>query len=501
MTHRFDVIVVGFGYAGAVAAIAAHDAGARVLILEKREHPGGISVCSAGGIRCGDDAAAMLSYLRATNGGTTPDEVLAALAQGMTELPSFIGGLARAIGATAGVRPASGNYPFPGHESFAFVNIDEVPDFGPEREFPHVRGSLAGARLFKVLLENVRLRGIETRYGTAATRLILESGCVAGIRAGDTALYARGGVVLATGGFEGAADLQEQFWPMRPVLSAAIRSNTGDGMRMAQSAGAALWHMWHYHGSYGFRHPDPAYPFGIRLKRLPDWLPGAPLREDVTMSWIVLDRSGRRFMNEYEPYMQDTGHRSLEPVDFARQAHTRLPALLIVDAKGRALYPLSAPTWHDTEVAARFAKTSPCDMDEAILRTFDTLADLAGAFGVDPAALAGSIHEWNALVASGAPDPLGRPMKGRAPIATPPFSAAQVWPIVSNTQGGPAHDEGQRVIDAFGQPIEGLYEAGEIGSVFGHIYLSGGNLAECCVGGRIAGHEAAAAAIGRRAVA
>ena len=94
-----------------------------------------------------------------------------------------------------------------------------------------------------------------------------------GVAAGGE-LRARGGVVLATGGFEGAADLQRQFWSMHPVLSAALQSNTGDGLRMAQQAGAALWHMWHYHGSYGFRHPDPAYPYGIRLKRLPDWLAG-----------------------------------------------------------------------------------------------------------------------------------------------------------------------------------------------------------------------------------
>ena len=48
----------------------------------------------------------------------------------------------------------------------------------------------------------------------------------------------------------------------------------GDGILMSQEVGAALWHMWHYHGVYGFKHPDPDYPFGIRPKRLPDWIPG-----------------------------------------------------------------------------------------------------------------------------------------------------------------------------------------------------------------------------------
>ena len=86
----------------------------------------------------------------------------------------------------------------------------------------------------------------------------------------------------------------------------------------------------------------------------------------------------------------------------------------------------------------------------------------------------------------------------RAPIRRPPFRAAAVVPIVSNTQGGPAHDEEQRVLDPFGAPIPGLFEAGEIGSVFGHTYMSGGNLAECFAGGRIAGRNAATHALQER---
>ena len=61
----------------------------------------------------------------------------------------------------------------------------------------------------------------------------------------------------------------------------------------------------------------------------------------------------------------------------------------------------------------------------------------------------------------------------------------------TNTQGGPVHDERQRVIDVFGKPVPSLYAAGELGSVLGHLYLSGGNLAECFDGGRIAGRAAA----------
>jgi predicted oxidoreductase len=76
-------------------------------------------------------------------------------------------------------------------------------------------------------------------------------------------------------------------------------------------------------------------------------------------------------------------------------------------------------------------------------------------------------------------------------IATPPFYFAEVYPVCSNTHGGPVHDVEQRVIDAFGQPINRLYAAGELGGVFGHLYVSGGNLAECFVGGWTAGRNAA----------
>ncbi len=77
------------------------------------------------------------------------------------------------------------------------------------------------------------------------------------------------------------------------------------------------------------------------------------------------------------------------------------------------------------------------------------------------------------------------------PIQAPPFYAAPVWPIISNTQGGPVHNAKQQVIDAFGQRIPRLYAAGELGSFFSHLYELAGNLGECLSSGRVAGKEAA----------
>ena len=78
------------------------------------------------------------------------------------------------------------------------------------------------------------------------------------------------------------------------------------------------------------------------------------------------------------------------------------------------------------------------------------------------------------------------------PIDTPPYYIGEIWPMVSNTQGGPVHNARRQIMDVFGRPIPRLYSAGELGSAFGFLYLSGGNLSECVVGGRIAGRGAAA---------
>ena len=487
-----DVVIVGFGFAGGIAAIEAAEQGASVILLEKMPDPGGISVCSAGGIRVAKDAKQALTYLEATNAGTTPTPVLKALADGMTEVGAYMKALGDAVGAVVVERAAEGNYPFAGYDTFGFSNVDDIPGLDLAKTFPHVRGNPAGARMFKVVLDNVMKRkAIDVRLDTPVRRLIIENGKVVGVQTDKGSVRAKKAVVLTTGGFEADPELQLQFWQLKPVLSAAVRCNTGDGIRMAQAAGASLWHMWHFHGCYGFRHPDPGYPFGIRLKRLPDWLPGKGARGDVRMSWIVVDRSGKRFMNEYHPYLQDTGHRPMDHYEPEMQAYPHVPGLLIVDDEGRKLYPIGAPTYNDRNVSFAWSRDNLAEVDLGILKRAGSIEEMAAQMGTNAPRLARTLADWNQACATGHDPEFGRPPSSMIPVAKPPFFWGEVWPVVSNTQGGPAHDERQRVLDAFGEPIPGLYAAGELGSVFGHLYMSGGNLAECFIGGRIAGREAA----------
>jgi succinate dehydrogenase/fumarate reductase flavoprotein subunit len=493
MREAFDVVVVGFGLAGAIAAIEAHDAGAKVLIVEKQSGPGGISICAGGGIRTVDSADKAFAYLKASNASTTPEPVLMVLARGMVELANYVRTLAEPLGATTNIVPTNANYALPGYETWGYVEVDHVPGFDAAAEYPHMRteGDVNGKYMFRIAHEHVVRRGIAVRLGSAVDRLWRQDGEISGVICGDAVIPARRAVVLACGGFEASEELQRQFWPTPPMRSVATLGNTGDGIRMAQEAGAGLWHMWHLHGVYGFHHPDSEFKLGIRIRRLRNWTPGIPSSRVSLMSWIVVDRRGKRFMNEYDPYMQDTNHRPMALYDQVTQSYPRIPSVLVVDAKGRELYPLCQPIYNDADIAARFNKQNAQELDEQVLVTRSSLNEIASEFDLDMDGFAATIAEWNAACAAGIDRAFGRPSGSMMPIAQPPFSAAKVWPIVSNTQGGLPHDEDQRVLNSFGEPIRHLYVAGELGSVFGHLYIAGGNFSECLISGRISGVNAA----------
>ena len=512
--ETFDIIVAGFGLAGGIAAITAADAGAKVLLIEKSEVPGGLSICSYGAVRSARDPEGAFAYLKATNDGRTPDDVLRVLADGMCGIEAHVRELAKINGAvisTSVAEAASGtddpnrrrvgaNYPLPGNEAFYHTTVVDVPGFDAAKHYPWANGAPGGPKLFKIIHDHLRKRGVEIRLATPALRLLADPGTreVRGVKVAlngtERNIQARRGVILACGGFEGNADMKAQFLEGKPVLNAAARTNTGDGIRMAQDLGADLWHMWHIHGAYGFRHTDPAYPYAVRLKRFPDWFPGEQGTARVKMAWILLDQDGRRFMSEYQPYTQDTGVRPLQHFDPVTQRFPRNPAFMVCDEEGRKMYPLGKATSNDKGIRHYWSDDNLKEVELGILKRADTLEGLAIALGLEPEALVASVSRWNEQCGRGRDEDFGRPGGTMTPVRTPPFYGAPVWATLSNTQGGPVHDAQSRIIDVFGKPIPRLYAAGELGSSFGHLYLSGGNIAECFVTGRIAGRGAASLA-------
>ena len=511
--ETWDVIVVGYGLAGGIAAINAHDAGAKVLVIEKSEVPGGLSICSYGAVRSARDPEQAFAYLKATNGGRTPDDVVRVLAHGMCDMERYVRELGRINNARilnsieenaerekAGDpyrRQIRANYPLPGTNTFYHTTVVDIPGYDPRREFPWANGAPGGPKIFKIVHDHLMSRRIELRLATPALRLVTNAGRreVRGVVAhtGDreVTLAARQGVVLACGGFEGSAAMKAQFLEALPVYNAAARHNTGDGVRMAQDMGAALWHMWHVHGAYGFRHTDPTYPYAIRVKRFPDWFPGEERKVRMKMPWILVDCDARRFMSEYQPYTQDTAVRPLSHYDPVRQRYTRNPAFLICDDEGRKLFPLGKATSNDAGIRYEWSEDNLKEVGNGILKRESTLEGLAHELGLDPAALVAGVARWNAQCGLGVDEDHGRPPGSMMPIRTPPFYGAPVWATMSNTQGGPVHDAASRIVDAYGEPIPRLYAAGELGSAFGHLYLSGGNIAECIITGRLAGRGAA----------
>jgi hypothetical protein len=200
-------------------------------------------------------------------------------------------------------------------------------------------------------------------------------------------------------------------------------------------------------------------------------------------------------MNEYASYLQDTGHRPLDRMDMTTMRFPYIPCYLIVDEVGRQMYPLGQPVFNDRSVTPyEWSEDNLKEVQNGILRKADTVDELAWMIGCDVAVLQETLATWNAACAARSDPQFGRPPASVVPVRTPPFYTGEIWPVVSNTQGGPVHDARQRIVNPYGVPLPRLFAAGELGGIWGHLYVSGGNLTECFVGGRVAGHEVAALA-------
>ncbi len=494
-----DVVIAGYGLSGGVAAIVAHDLGAKVLMLEKAKYPGGCSILSGGQIKCVRDVEGAVRYFKEMSGGRIDDELVVAFAEGLAGNEAFLRDLAKVNGArlsTAtrrqGIVPGSGVYPYPGHDSLYSIRVASIPDFSG---FPWVVTALpAGTAIMKLIMDNMESRGIEVLFQTPAKRLVADAqGALTGLIAetgdGEMEIIARRAVILATGGFEQNDWMRKQSLQGVPFYSMAPFTHTGDGITMAQKMGAAVWHMWHIHGSYGFKFPEHRIAFRHPF--------GGCRNPNRKMPWIVVDRFGSRYMDEYPPAPQDIAHRPMEIFNPDLPGYPRIPSYIVFDEDGRLRGPVAHPLAFEGEIY-KWSKDNSEEIEKGWILTAPTLGELAQKIrGVpengdlmDETKLESASAQWNEIVRVGK-DPLGRPRGTMLPIKTPPFYAAQVWPVITNTQGGPVHNPHQRVMDSFGQPIPGLYATGELGSFFGHLYELEGNLGECVSSGRIAGERAA----------
>src|ERR1700730_16931862 len=196
----YDVVVAGSGPAGASAAIAAHDGGASVVIVEAAAHGGGNALYS-GGFLFDVPGAGAVDHLDALCFGPSARPVLEAYAGGLHEIDRWLTSLG---GSTVAFHPPAARLP---------ASFPSWPHFpaGDSIRYRVVAGGggRPGEALWHLLDAAVRERGIPVYFETSACRLVLGQESVTGLvvthDGTETTLHARGGVLLACGGFEAAA--------------------------------------------------------------------------------------------------------------------------------------------------------------------------------------------------------------------------------------------------------------------------------------------------------
>ncbi|MEU8135429.1 FAD-dependent oxidoreductase [Streptodolium elevatio] len=532
-----DVVVLGTGAAGLSAATLAADGGAQVLVLEKAAMIGGTTGVSGGmpWVPCNhhladvdetDSRDEALAYIRRLTMGRESDPALVetyvdtaaemvAYLEAHTPVrfaapPTFsdyyadqVGGKRR--GRSLEVEPFDartelGDWapklrtsPFMPRLTMAEgakFGTPDAPDLSilAEREAKDIRvlGPGLVAMLFKGLLD----RGVPVLDRSPARELVTGPdgsvlGVVAETAAGPLRVRARGGVVLACGGFEWNPDMVRAFVG-RDVVPLSPPYNEGDGHRMAMALGARMANMNQVWGQPAVTDPGVVYE-------------GRQLYQYETLrnlaGTLMVNRHGRRFTNEGVTYNDMTkAFAAFDPVaiDYPNQG----PAWLVFDQKLRDRTPIlsvmpgqETPDWLANSPTLRgLAELVGIDADalEETVARFNEHADA----GADPDFARGTVW-WENFMGSG-----GNPRVNLGPVRKGPFYALPIHDGVLGTNGGPLVDADARVRRWDGGVVEGLYAAGNAAAnVFGPMYPGGGaTIGPALTFGYLAGRHAAARA-------
>lgn len=489
MSQDWDLVVVGYGAAGVAAAITAARRGARVALVEKQPKAAHYSSTRmSGGMFMGaDDVEQATVYLDACAGGMIPLEVSRAWAERATGVQQW----ARDIGIES-IHAAGGWYPkLPGFESIRVygplprgtdpASIDYILPAPGELAFKGPVPFGNGQTLHDLLVEAVDAEpNISVFFDHRAERLIQGEGRIVGLACAHDGrpieFRAARGVVLACGGFEADQDLILNSLKAYPIYFYGSRANTGDGIRMAQAVGADLWHMNQMIGrAVGhFVHPD-----------------GRELNFNISVNppgYAIVDKYGRRFANEYlQAVSKPNFYYELLHYDADLLEHPRIPAYWIFDRRRIEARPLSGGSFGHYA----WSKDNRAEIEMGWIKEASSVEEAARAAGcLDPARAARTIADYNAACASGS-DAFDRPAASLIPIDLPPFYCIPVYPGGATTNGGPRRDARARILNPFGEPIAGLFGAGELGGAIGVLYPSpGANLGEAFAFGAIAAETA-----------
>ncbi len=519
-----DVVVVGFGAAGACAALEAAAAGASVLVID-RFNGGGASALSGGVVYAGggtaqqreagveDSVDSMVSYLGAEVGDAVSAATLREFCAGSAAMITWLADHGVPFEGSLCLEKTS----YPTNKHYLYYSGSEQSFRGVAKPAPRghraVGRGTSGKVLYARLAKAVRSAGIQIVPQTRAIQLLTEvDGRVCGVdclsmrsapawastshrtiskmgrkpylyagnlgrrfyqpvswlerrHARRLRIGARHGVVLAAGGFVANRAMMREHAPaFRGGLALGTPGDDGSGIQLGVEAGGATRF----------------------LDRVSCWRFITP--PSAFMRGVLVDRAGQRVCDESR-YGAAIGEAMV-------LRHDRRGWLLLDQ-------PLVSESWRQLRGGTLWFQL----MQAIYLLTrarvsADSLAGVAAKAGVDPDGMVAAVTAYNDAAEAGQPDPAGKPADMVQAISRPPFSLIDLsvrprpaYPAPMLTLGGLAVDEGSgAVLRADGSPVPALYAAGRTAvGLCSSSYVSGLSLADCVFSGRRAGRHAAAA--------
>lgn len=480
-----DVIVMGFGGAGATAAIGASEAGANVIVFEKAPEgqEGGNTSVSGGGAHTKYKDYPEFIYEQFPD--TIPQEEIDGFLEELGTLDAWVEAHGEKLGETIG-SPASNGYGL-------FSWIKDIAVNSP---------------------------GAQVRYETPVKRLVFDQetkevrGVIVEQNGEDAAIMAKRGVIMTCGGFENNHYMLTAYYPPEvPIYPCGTPYNTGDGIPMVAEVGAKLRGFssveWGCHCcKAGSEEVGVALAFSF-------------MNPDSYQNAIVVNKAGKRFVNESSGGRYGDGGYALRPLHAKDQipelamsfkpyldeegnqlnvtfTYDNLPMYLIFGEtrmnNGEALFTSAGKKagncWANLHGMYSWSDDNQAELDKGWIVKADTLEELAEKTGIDAAGLAATVAAYDRACADGTDPEFGRSYD-LTPIGEGPFYACELGMSLINTQGGPARDAAHRVLNNQDEVIGRLYAGGEFGSIFVFNYPGALNVAEA-----LATHVAGANAAG-----